>query len=385
MYDLVYNFVWSVELASYLLYFRWSDAEFLAIPVLIGVGAFFFCHLAKLRKFATSACRQVFEFPLRIVRIIKNSREPVGWIGAFASTLALLISYGAYSRDTENLDLALTCTSTTDAVVGGNYVHILANCKVKNVGNVTSTIDSISPTFYYSNPLRLNRGAEQENPYIYTGNDYRHDDPTFLLPQTLHPGETRFFQTSVKIAVTAPPDTIQDLGMAYDRTGSVDLDEFAECLKTSPLDACMELATGKILENYVYEAFHLSYPIPEFRQVSNSTPINGVGVIVRDFNYTVQTEVDLFSANGFSQRSEVVGNLIRLRFKQFQEDHHGRPWWNSTMPVLLELGENGEIYLWSRPIWAAGKLIVILITVFGWKEIVVRLSLRIYNFGRSLL
>jgi len=293
-------------------------------------------------------------------RAVLQTKEPLGLYGAILSTLVAFLALISFLQDGEEIELLLRCDRTDQFSASERYVYAAVRCAVKNSGNVTATIDTIEPTFYFSEIVDLQRSREDRSIHSFRGdpNELLSDD--FPLPQTLQPGVTKLFDANVAIPIgwyekkqngDSEVWTIPDVELL--------LAEFMDCQKSDQLENCFHIMTGKYIPNYLYET--IEYPAG----AGGYQPINGIGISVSDFSYSVEIEVDLFSGLYPQQSNEQI-ELLSDRPSFNHVENLQRPWWKKEYTVWTQVNENSRSGQSTNFIIATIQYFLTIVSVIGW-------------------
>ncbi|MBY6142075.1 hypothetical protein KUV26_21790 [Leisingera daeponensis] len=293
-------------------------------------------------------------------RTVWQTKEPLGLYGAILSTSMAILTLISFMRDSDELELLLRCDRTDDFSVADRYVLISARCAVKNGGNVTATIDTVEPTFYFSKRIDLARGLEDRSIHSFRGDPSELLSKDFALPQTLQPGVTKIFNAKVAIPIGWWEKTQTDDGL-FLTTQDIELllSEFAACKETERPEECFYEMTGKYLPNYLYET--IKYP----GGMGGYQPINGVGIRVSDFSYSAEVEVDLYT--GLYPRRRKEDNELLSDDRSFSHlENLRRPWWKKEYIIWTQTDEKSRSGFSTNFMFATLKYLSVALSIFGW-------------------
>lgn len=291
----------------------------------------------------------------RIFQAIKKTNEPVGWLSLCVATLLAIISTLSYTNDLERQVLQLRCEAKDEFQSDSVYVYAETKCVVKNSGNVTSTIDTIEPTFYYSDEITLNRGNNERSFHSYMSSEFELLDQSFSLPQVLHPGETKVFDTFVAIPIGWwDYDESENINR---QTIGKDVKEFQICSLSANTSNCFVKLTGKNIPNYIYE--DIEFPVAH----GGVQRINGIGIGIKDFDYTVEIEVDMLRNFYPLMSNENIPILSEHSYDYIR--NLGLPWWKKTHTYWTGNSGTGSNFL-----GASISYLSTLISIVGWVVII---------------
>lgn len=325
--------------------------------IIWAIGLFF--GLRRASSWLTGAIFAVFKRMGRFSRAIWQTKEPLGLYGAILSTSMAMLALISFMRDGDELEILLRCDRTDEFSVGERYVFVSTRCAVKNGGNLTATIDTIEPTFYFSKSIDLARGLEDRSIHSFRGDPSELLSEEFALPQTLQPGVTKIFDAKVAIPIGWWEEEQTDDGLVMTIPDiELLLSTFAACNESERPEECFYEMTGKYLPNYLYET--IEYP----GGMGGYQPINGVGISVSDFSYSAEVEVDLFS--GFPhQLSE--DNELFSDYRRFDHLEKLRlPWWRKNYIIWTQNDDKSRTGYSSNFIFATLSYFSIALSILGW-------------------
>lgn len=310
-------------------------------------------------------------------RTVWQTKEPLGLYGAILSTSMAILALVSFMRDGDKLELLLRCDRTDDFSIADRYVLISARCAVKNGGNVTATIDTVEPTFYFSKRVDLARGLDDRSIHSFRGDPSELLSKDFALPQTLQPGVTKIFNAKVAIPIGWWEEKQTDDGLFLTIPDiELLLSEFAACNNTEGPEECFYQMTGKYLPNYLYET--IEYP----GGMGGIQPINGVGISVSDFSYSTEIEVDLFT--GLYPRQRREDNELLSDDRSFNNlENLRRPWWKKEYTIWTQIDEKSRSGFSTNFIFATLQYLSVALSIFGWVLIGNRLWRKASNLAHS--
>lgn len=296
----------------------------------------------------------------RSFRAVWQTKEPLGLYGAILSTSMAMLALISFMRDGDELELLLRCDRTDEFSVGERYVFVSTRCAVKNGGNVTATIDTIEPTFYFSKSIDLARGFEDRSFHSFRGDPSELLSEDFGLPQTLQPGVTKIFDAKVAIPIGWWEEEQSDDGIVMTIPDiELLLSKFSACKESERPEECFYEMTGKYLPNYLYET--IEYP----GGMGGYQPINGVGISVTDFSYSAEVEVDLFTGVYPQQPNEENELLSDDRSFNHLENLR-RPWWRKEYIIWIQNDDKSQTGFSSNFMTATLQYLSVALSIFGW-------------------
>ncbi|KJZ18733.1 hypothetical protein [Loktanella sp. S4079] len=291
---------------------------------------------------------------------VKDIKEPVGLYAAGLSTLMALFSVFTFIQGGDRLELLLKCDPGSDYQVGQIYVYVPVHCRVKNSGEVTATVDSIVPTFYYSDKLRLARGSDERSFHSYRGDPSTLVGGAFEIPQTIPSGVTRIFDASVAIPILQYEVETRN-GQEVSVVSDVDnlLSEFNACIKDTYRDICFQNMTGKPIARYIYETIEVPAGVGGYQ------PVNGVGIAVSDFDYAVDFEVDFLTDRRFAVAGS-ESQFLSVHYSYDELANLALPWWRREYTVWRYASTNGKSGRVVNFKSATTTYAFFLLAIFGW-------------------
>ena len=336
-----------------------------AIVVITG---FIFGLPIVLRFFLTTLLpyllKPAVSFSRKILDTLRSTNEPVGWFSLSVAIFVALISLFSYINDLERQSLQLRCEARKEFKTDSIYIYAATTCVVKNTGNITSTIDAIEPTFYYSDHIDFARTSEHRSYHRYRSSDFELLSSDFELPQVIQPGETKIFETYVAIPMGWwHHDESENI---HRQTIGQGIEEFNACITSEENYNCFEEMTGTEIPNYIYET--IDFPAG----MGGVQPINGLGVSVKDFDYVAEDEVDMLSNFYPVRPNEEVSILSDRSFEYIR--NLNLPWWERTYTYMVGNSGTGTNFK-----GATFSYVIKIISVIGWVFVFVTM----YRFIKS--
>lgn len=303
----------------------------------------------------------------RIAQLLRGGFKSVmgtkNWLalyGAILSTTMAGFGVVGFFRASEDLELLLRCERTNEFSAGEHYLYASVRCAVRNNGNLTSTIDTVEPTFYFSDDIDLQRGYDDRSFHAFLGDPNDLLDEGFPLPQTLQPGVTKVFDTKVAIPIGwwYQDETQGDSAWRMADVGQL-LTDYTTCEETDSQWNCFKEMTGSPLSNYIYET--IEYPSDPHGYQS----INGLGISVSDFSYTAEVEVDFVSGSYPRLRNEEI-YVLSSNYGFHDLESLQRPWWRKNYVVWTENDDGSKSGTSVNFLFATFSYLSVALSLFGW-------------------
>jgi len=323
----------------------------------------FFSEIVEITLNAT--VRAIRKVPVGFVTKIRN--EPIGAYAAGVATFVAALNFVSYTSSGPSLELSVRCVPSESGFAEDTFIYVPMSCLVRNTGTATSSIDTISINYLWSNTVRIGERRKVYWRYPYWGERSIIADEDFQLPRTIDPGVTLPFNAYAPI----PIGWLQrgDDGVWRNKDVNDILEEFNNCISEDLFRYCFLSATNKNFVEYLYNTIH--YPGGQ----GGTMPISGIEISVNDFDYIARQEIDFvehFGGTFISSEDVMFGLDYRYRpYKNLR-----LPWWKRKVTIWTWESEDGKSRSGTDagPILSSFVYLCIIISLWGFINITIMIG-----------